>query len=442
MINADLKTVALVGRPNVGKSTLFNRLVGKRMAIETPVPGTTRDRLFAEVTWQDKKFNLVDLAGIETGSKKQIDKSIQEGTALAIENADLILFLVDWNEPHNEMDKFVARKLRAYKDRVILVVNKADNAERQREVEIFKRLGEFPIVPVSAISGKGSGDLLEEISKRLPKEEEKETEKKTDIAMAIIGRPNVGKSTLLNAILGEKRSIVSEQAGTTRDIVEVVFAHKGKQIEIVDTAGIRRPGKIEKDTIESFSVLRTYSALHRSDIAVLVIDAAEGLVALDMNILGEAIETGKGIILAVNKIDLVPGDKQEYMAKMIWELQSRLNFAPWLPIVFISALDEENINPLLNQVVTVAKSRGTEISQDDLDKILESAKGSNMQLFDIKRLYQKKTNPPVFEIAFPAKKKPHFTQVRYLENKIRDIYPMSGTPIYIDLKGISKNFGR
>lgn len=440
MNTQSLKTVALVGRPNVGKSTLFNRLVGSRMAIESPIPGTTRDRLYGEIEWQGNKFDLIDLAGVETGTKKEIDQSAQESVDLAIVEADLIIFLVDWTDKNNDFDKLVARKLRKHTSKVLLVINKVDNPARMRDIEEFKRLGSFELTTVSAISGKSTGDLLETIVERLGlnKVEQVKEQEKADIDLAIIGRPNVGKSTLLNAIIGEKRAIVSSEAGTTRDIIDVKFFHKGKSIIIKDTAGIRRPGKVSKDTIESYSVLRAHKALRECDVAVLVIDGVEGLVALDMNILGQAKEWGKGIILAVNKIDTVEGDVKEYMAHKIWQFQEQLNFVPWMPVVFISAKEDENVKSLLSQVVAVDENRHTTISQESLDIILKEAIDSNFQLENIKSLVQKKTNPPQFEVVYPAKRKPHFTQIRYLENRIRDAFPMSGTPIFIDEKSYGK----
>lgn len=434
MENKNLKTVALIGRPNVGKSTLFNRLVGHRVAIETPIPGTTRDRLFGEVTWRGVVFNLLDVAGIESDSKKEIDRSIQEGIELAIDNADLILFVVDWNEKNSDIDKEIARRLRKIQKDTLLVVNKADNIERISNMEEFKRLGSFEIIPVSAISGKSSGDLLDEVVKRLEQKPTIQTDHtKYDINLAIIGRPNVGKSTFLNTVIGEKRAVVSAEAGTTRDIVDIDFFHGGKKIHISDTAGLRRPGKVGRDTIESFSTLRTYEALKNSDVAILIIDAVEGLVALDTNILGKAKEWGKGIILAVNKIDLIEGDKGEYMAKMLWQLQGKLNFAPWLPIVFISAGNDENIKPLLNQVVKVDENRHTLFEQAQLDEVLAFAKTKNFQVENVKTFTQKKACPLIFQITFPKKGKPHYTQVRYLENILRDFYPLEGTPIFIDI---------
>lgn len=436
MENQNLKTVALVGRPNVGKSTLFNRLIGKRHAIETPVPGTTRDRLYGEVSWRGNTFNLVDLAGIEKGDQSEITRSIQASVDVAMETADLILFLVDWTDPENQIDRLVARKILKTKKDIILVVNKADNLQRLSDLEIFNRLGNFPnIIGVSAISGKNSGDLLDLIVEKLElaKREEKEKEK-IDIRLAIIGRPNVGKSTLLNQIIGEERSVVSEEAGTTRDIVDVSINFKGKKIKIVDTAGIRRKGKIPRGSIEDYAVLRSFHALKESDIAILVIDAEEGLVAKDANILGQAKEWGKGLILAVNKIDLSSKEREIFMAENLAVLQEKLNFTPWLPVVFISAKEGENVEALLRQVLKVEESRQTEIDQMDLNEILEFAKGSNFQLQNITSIRQKKTKPPIFELKYKGKEMPHYTQIRFLENKIRDAYPMAGSPIFIDLE--------
>jgi GTP-binding protein len=436
MEEKDTKTVALIGRPNVGKSTLFNRLVGKRIAIESPIAGTTRDRLVGQVFWCGVNFDLLDVAGLEKGTSKEIDQSIQEGIEIAIDQADLILFLVDWHDKENQVDKNIALKLKKSGKKVILVVNKADNIERQKDLDVFRRLGNFDIIPVSAISGSNSGDMLDLIVKKLA--ENKTTDKKNnrnidcDIRLSIIGRPNVGKSTLLNSIIGQKRAVVSGEAGTTRDVVDVLFLHKNKKILISDTAGIRRPGKVKRDSIESYSNLRTEQALRRSDVAVLVIDSTEDLVALDANILGKAKEWGKGIILAINKIDTVK-DAESFQHMMLGQLRRKLNFAPWLPAVFISATDKTNIKNLLDQVVTVDANRHTEISEDDLKAVLDNAKNSNFQLTGLKSLRQKSTNPPIFSLTYTGKEPPHFTQVRYLENKLRDVFPMNGTPIFIDL---------
>ena len=437
MITKVLKTVAIIGRPNVGKSTLFNRLVGKRIAIETEVAGTTRDRLYGQAVWGNTTFEVVDVAGIEKGTKSEIDTSIQEGVEMAITAADLIIFVTDWFELDNDADKKIARMLRQKNKPSILAINKADNIERISDLKTFNRLGIEDIFPVSAISGKGTGDMLDCIVKKLKKipkkAETKLPEKKYDIKLSIVGRPNVGKSTLLNTIIGEKRAVVSAEAGTTRDTVDVSFFHKGLNIQIKDTAGLRRPGKIEKDTIESFSALRTERALKESDIAVVLIDGQEGLVNLEANIIGIGKESGKGLILAVNKIDLMGEKKEIFIARTIHYLQTELNFVPWLPVVFISADMGENIKILLNQVVAVYENRKMKIPQEKLDTILELAKDKNAQLTNFVSLKQKTTNPPAFEIKLSGNKKPHPTVMRYLENKIRDFYPLNGTPIFLDL---------
>lgn len=441
MSNEQLKTVALIGRPNVGKSTLFNRLIGQRKAIETPIAGTTRDRIYGEVFWRGEKFSIIDLAGVETGARSEIQKSMQESVEIAIQKADLIVFVVDWNENNDEADRLIARRLRKIEKRVVLAVNKADNVSRMEEMAEFHRFGNFTVVPVSAITGKNTGDLLDVIVENLAsiqKPTEKRAEDKNLVKLAIIGRPNVGKSTLLNSIIGQKRAVVSEEAGTTRDTLDVEFAHKEGKIRIFDTAGLRRKGKIIKDTIESFSVLRTMRAIKNCDVAVLLVDATEGLVAGDVHILGEAKELGKGIILAVNKIDVISGEREEFMGRTLAEYQDKLNFVPWLPVVFISAKEQENVNALLNQVIKVAKNRKKIIPQDDLTAILEDAKQKNFQIQNIKSITQKNSIPPAFLIKY-VKEEPHYTQIRYLENKIRDVFPLEGAPIFLDLLSVGRN---
>jgi len=428
--------IAIVGRPNVGKSTLFNRLVGTRLAIESPISGTTRDRIFGEATWQGRTLFLVDLAGVETGVKTEIDREVQASVDTAIENADLVIFVVDWTDKNNDKDKAIARRLRASGKKIVLAVNKSDNIDRIKDIEEFRRLGFDKMFAVSAISGKNIGDFLDSIIEELPVAEKIEEDHKDVLKISILGRPNVGKSTLINTIIGEKRAVVSEVPGTTRDSIEVDFNFKGTAIKIVDTAGIRRRGKIEKDTIESFSVLRTYRALRDSDIAILVIDAVEGLVANDMHILGLAKEWGKGIILAVNKID-EKEDLNTYMATELFSLQTKLNFTPWLPVVFISAKENENVNALLGQILKVRENRKTIISQDHLDQIFQFAKETSSQMQYVLSIKQDRANPPTFKVRYKGKE-PHQTVLRFLENKIRDVFPMEGSPIFIDLVPVSK----
>lgn len=434
------KTVAIVGRPNVGKSTLFNRLIGKREAIETPIAGTTRDCLYGDVFWRGRHFCLIDLAGVETGTKSEITKNTQEGVDLAIDKSDLILFVVDWTDKENELDRIIARKLRSTRKNAILVINKVDNIDRSQTVKEFERLGRFKIIPVSAISGKNTGDLLDEICEKLfsqmatgDRRPATDKPKKSRISLAILGRPNVGKSTLLNTIIGQKRAVVSTDPGTTRDTFSVNFSHKGFAIKISDTAGIRRRGKIVKDTIESFSVMRSLKALKEASVVVLVIDAVEGIVAGDTHLLGQAIELGKAVVLAVNKIDLWTEKKELAMSRVLALLGQKLNFAPWLPVVFISAEKSDQIKPLLNQVITAHQHRQSVVDPAELEQILELAIKSNPQLANIKSLRQKKSAPPIFELRYSGKRKLHPTQIRYLENRLRDQLPLAGTPVFIDL---------
>lgn len=428
------KTVALIGRPNVGKSTLFNRLVGKKIAIETPIPGTTRDRLLGEVFWQGETFTLIDVAGFEAQKKDLIDQQMQESVMLAVEMADLILFVTDWNDKNSEADKDVARKIRQSKKKAIIVVNKADNIERIENASEFQRFGSFPVVPVSAISGKNSGELLDLILTELKdiKAPLQPAETNHDISLAIIGRPNVGKSTLLNAIYGEERAIVSDVPGTTRDIVNVTLNYNGKSIEILDTAGIRRRGKIKKESIESFSVIRSLRALKRCNVAIVLIDGNEGMVSGESTLISQAVEWGKSVVLVVNKLDLIE-NQRDFIARTLGLLENKLGFVPWLPVVFVSAKDNINIPVLLDNVITSYLNRFTEIAQPDLDRIFGYAKEKNSALYYTLSLVQEKSNPPIFKLTYKGKKEPHKTLVRYIENKIRDIYPMNGTPIFIDL---------
>ncbi|MFA5926894.1 MAG: ribosome biogenesis GTPase Der [Patescibacteria group bacterium] len=435
MEKTSTKTVAVVGRPNVGKSTLFNRLIGRREAIESPVPGTTRDRLFGQVSWRNETFELIDVAGIETGTKGEIAKNVQESIEVGIEAADLLLFIVDWCDKSNDIDRLIARKLRRYKKEIILVINKVDNTLRNQDVEEFKRLGDFPMATISAISGRGTGDLLDLIHEKLKAVPSSpiEPDQEGSIKLVILGRPNVGKSTLLNTLIGQKRAITSAEPGTTRDAIYISFMHKNKKIELSDTAGIRRSGKIVKDTIESFSVIRAWKAFDQADIAIVVIDGNEGITAGDIKLIGEAKERGKGVILAVNKIDLWGDAAENKISEQLVLLQHKLNFAPWLPVVFISAKEQLNTKPLLNQVVKVEESRRSIIPEEDLDAILNFAKESNNQLQNIVKLKQKRSAPPTFDLVYQGKTPPHYTQMRYLENKFRDLHPLNGTPIFIDV---------
>lgn len=434
------KTVAIIGRPNVGKSTLFNRLIGKRQAIETPVPGTTRDRLFGEVKWLGKCFNLIDVAGVEYTPKTELEKNIQEGIDLAIEMSDLILFVVDWSDPDNQVDKIIASRLRRSKKKVIVAVNKADDLHKINQIEAFKRYGSFECIAVSAISGKNSGDLCDLIVKNLDNINNQQTDSELEkTKIAIIGRPNVGKSTLINNLVGHKVAVVSEMPGTTRDAVNHLIKFKGKNIEIIDTAGVRRRGKIKKDTPESFSILRAQKAILESDIVIVAIDAEEGLVSGEATIIDQAASLGKGIILIVNKIDLWPEEnRQKYIANILNILQKKLNFTPWLPVIFISGKEKINLKPLLNQILTSNDNMNFQIPAKELREILEVAKSKNSQIGSIVDIKQTGVKPPTIELRY-KNRLPHATQIRYLENQIRDVYPQNGVPILFKIKSTKES---
>lgn len=423
--------VAIIGRPNVGKSTLFNRLLGRRQAIESEVAGTTRDRLYGQVEWCGKIFTLVDTAGFLGEIEKSLSESVKEGIMLALTESDQVLFVVDAKEGLSDLDYELAKVVRKSGKKVTLVINKSDGKFNKIDEDKYKRLGFEKIIKVSAISGQGSGDLLDLVCERIGESGAEEAQEET-IDVAIIGKPNVGKSTLFNALVGEEKMITSEVSGTTRDSQDQIISHKGKKLRLVDTAGMRRKGKIKKDTIESFSTLRALSAMSRSNIVIYLADASEEFSSLDANLALEAKNQGKSIIVAINKIDNYSEEKEEKMAEIISKLQDKLNYMPYLPVVFISAKESENINNLLNQVLKVYSERHILCDQKILDKILEESKKRHSQISYIKSLKFEKPNPPVFKVKTARNKKLHFSDARYLENKIRDIYPFVGTPLFID----------
>lgn len=430
-MKSNIPIIAIVGRPNVGKSTLFNRIIGRRTAIEDKAPSTTRDRLTGEFSWRSRNFILVDTAGLINPTDEILSESIK-AAELAVNQADLILLLVDFKDGLSEADYKIARKLRQSRKKVSLVVNKCDNRFEEDIKNDFRRLGFPDIFLLSAISGKNSGDLLDYIYQNTATSFSKSKDQSdSTINLAVVGRPNVGKSTLVNALTGQPDMIVSAIPGTTRDSQDFIINFKNKKIKIIDTAGLRRKSKLGHNTVESYAYLRSIRAIKESKIVVYLIET-EGAVALDLNLIGDAARLGKSIILAINKIDLWSEKLEDKMVKLIAKIQDQLKFAPWLPIVFISADKKIHLNNLLNQIIKVDRERNTEIDQEKLDQIFNQAKESNISIYYFTKLKFEKNDPPVFKLSTHKNKKPHFSHLRYLENKIRDYYPLFGTPLFID----------
>lgn len=433
MNQSNIPIVAIVGRPNVGKSTLFNRIVGKRTAIEAKEAGTTRDRLTSEFFWRGQNYILVDTAGLINPTNEILAESIK-AARVAIEQSDLILFIVDFKEGLTEVDFKLAKDLRKNKKPIILVINKCDDKFNNEKLNQFRRLGFENIILVSAISGKNTGDLLDLIHKLTSKPAKvlSKYNQDNEISISIVGRPNVGKSTLVNQLLNEERMIVTSTPNTTRDSQDSFLKYKNKNLRIIDTAGLNRKSRIDRDTVESFAYLRSIRAIKSSSVIVYLIDAEEEITSYDLNVLGQAPELGKSIILAVNKCDLYKSNLEKEMLKTISSLQDKLNFMPYVPVVFISAQEKTHLSNLLNQILKVYTERNVTADQKIIDQIFQQSINSQSGLYYLKNLKFEKTNPPIFKITTSKNKKPHFSHLRYLENKIRDIYPYVGTPIFID----------
>jgi len=432
--------VAIIGRPNVGKSTFFNRLCGRRKAIESALEKTTVDRIYGEVNWCGKKFSLIDTAGIyENDKNDQLQKIIGDNIGLAIEQSDLIIFLVDVTNTHS-YDKEIAKILRKTNKKILLVANKSDNQEREIISHELLSLGLGEPIFISAISGRGVGDLLEKINQHLPESKSTKISEENIINIALIGRPNVGKSTILNSLLEEDRAIVSPIPGTTRDTNDALIDFRGAKFRVIDTAGIRRRGKIDKE-IEKYSIIRSVNAIKESDVAIIIIDADEGITNQDAHIAGTAKDMGKSIIIAINKFDiwdhLAEEKQKEKMAITIEELRNALTFLPYVPIVFVSGLNKANIKKLLSEAKDLFSERNKTIDEEEIKKIGIEARNNNQQFPDFYSFYQEKSNPPIFKLEVRDKKRVHFSHLRYLENFIRNYYPFRGTPIFIDL--IEKN---
>jgi GTP-binding protein len=446
--------VALVGRPNVGKSTLFNRIVGRRMAIVEDLPGTTRDRLYADADWGGSDFVVVDTGGLEVTSKKGeaayssggsrpigqtagvesglfLDQ-MRDQAQIAITEAEVVVFLVDAEAGLTAGDEEVADVLRRTEKPVILVANKADNNRRRADAVEFYALGLGDPIPVSALHGHGAGDLLDAIVEALPPAEPEEDEDER-IKIAILGRPNVGKSSLLNRLLGQERVIVSEVPGTTRDAIDMEIEFEGEPIVLIDTAGIRRRGKIAPG-VEKYSVLRALKAINRADVCLLLIDAGDKVTAQDQHIAGYILDEAKSVVVVVNKWDIVEKDTHT-MPQYTKEIRTALRFMDYVPVLFISAKTGQRVQQTLQVALQVQAERMRRISTADLNRLLQDAiarhppKSKAGQLPRFYYVTQPEVDPPTFVFFVNDHKLVHFTYQRYLENRIREAFTFLGTPL-------------
>ncbi|MDE7432030.1 MAG: ribosome biogenesis GTPase Der [Lachnospiraceae bacterium] len=427
------QVVAIVGRPNVGKSTLFNALAGEMISIVKDTPGVTRDRIYADVTWLNHTFTLIDTGGIEPDTKDIILSQMREQAEIAINTADVIIFITDVRQGLVDSDAKVADMLRRSRKPVVLVVNKVDNFDKfMPDVYEFYNLGIGEPIPISAASRLGIGDMLEEVCSHFDASLE-ENEEDDRPRVAIVGRPNVGKSSIINKLLGEDRVIVSDIAGTTRDAVDTDITRNGKEYVFIDTAGLRRKSKI-KEELERYSIIRTVTAVERADVVVVVIDASEGVAEQDAKIAGIAHERGKGVIIAVNKWDAI-----EKTDKTIYEHTNRireiLSYMPYAELLFISAKTGQRLNKLFDLIDVVIENQTLRVATGVLNEIMAEAvalqqppsdKGKRLRLYYITQVAVK---PPTFVIFVNDKELMHFSYTRYIENKIREAFGFKGTSL-------------
>lgn len=426
--------VAVVGRPNVGKSTLFNVLAGKKISIVKDTPGVTRDRIYADVTWLDMQFTLVDTGGIEPESKDIILSQMRQQAELAIETADVIIFMTDVRQGLTDADTKVADMLRKSGKPIVLAVNKVDNFEKfMLDTYEFYGLGLGDPMPISAASMLGLGDMLDEVAKHFNKSQTAEEEDERP-KIAIVGKPNVGKSSLVNRLVGEDRVIVSNIAGTTRDAVDTPVKYHGREYVFIDTAGLRRKNKIKED-LERYSIIRTVSAVERADVVILMIDAVEGVTEQDAKIAGIAHERGKGMIIAVNKWDAIEKNDKT-MNKFKEDVQRTLSFMPYAELIFISALTGQRMHKIYETIDMVIENHALRVGTGVLNEIMSEAvamkqppsdKGKRLRLYYITQVSVK---PPTFVIFINDKELTHFSYTRYIENKIREAFGFRGTPIH------------
>lgn len=435
--------VAIVGRPNVGKSTLFNALAGERISIVKDFPGVTRDRIYADVTWLNSQFTMIDTGGIEPDSKDMMLSYMREQAQIAIDTADVIIFLVDVRQGLVDADSKVADMLRRSTKPIVLVVNKVDNFEKLLpDVYEFYNLGIGEPFPISASGKLGFGEMLDEVVKNFNSGNMTEdTDERPRIA--IVGKPNVGKSSIINKLLGENRVIVSDIAGTTRDAIDTPIKRNGKEYILIDTAGLRRKSKI-KEELERFSIIRTVTAVERADIVVLVIDAEEGITEQDAKIIGIAHERGRGIIIAVNKWDLIEKNNKT-VNEFTKDIRETLAYMPYAEIIFISAETGQRLHRLFEVIEVVIQNQNLRIATGVLNEIMTEAtalqqppsdKGKRLRLYYITQVSVK---PPTFVIFVNDKELMHFSYTRYIENKIREAFGFSGTSLKFFIRERKEN---
>ena len=426
--------VAVVGRPNVGKSTLFNALAGDKIAIVKDTPGITRDRIYADITWLDYAFTLIDTGGIEPDSSDVILSQMRDQAQIAIDTADVILFITDVKQGLVDSDMKVADMLRKSRKPVLLVVNKVDDFNKfMMDTYEFYNLGIGDPIPISAANRLGIGDMLDKVIEHFPEEKEVDEEEDERPRIAFIGKPNVGKSSLVNKLIGENRVIVSDIAGTTRDAIDTPVKYNGKEYVFIDTAGLRRKNKVKED-LEHYMIIRTVTAVERADVVVLLIDANEGVTEQDAKIAGIAHERGKGFIIAVNKWDLVEkNDKTIY--RFTENVRKTLSFMPYAEILFISAKTGQRIGKLYETIDAVIENTTLRVSTGVLNEIMTEAvamqqppsdKGKRLRLYYITQVSVK---PPTFVIFVNDKELMHFSYTRYIENQIRNAFGFKGTPL-------------
>ncbi len=432
--------VAIVGRPNVGKSTLFNIFANSRISIVEDTPGVTRDRLYATAEWLDHEFMMVDTGGIEIMNADAIAVSIRQQAQIAIKEADVILFVCDARAGITTEDADVARLLRQSKKPIVLAVNKADSPKQEMNTFEFYNLGIGDPIPVSASNHLGLGDLLDAVVAKFPDDKVHGVDDEDDeIKVALIGRPNVGKSSIFNALVGEERSIVSDVAGTTRDAIDTPVVRNGQKYLFIDTAGMRRKAKVD-EPIEKYSVMRSLRAVDRSDVVLMVFDAVEGVTEQDKRIVGYAHEAGKAVILVVNKWDLYEKDNSSTL-RYTETLRKELVFLQYAPVVFVSAVTKQRIHRLPEVISYVAEQNAMRISTSILNQVIEDAvainpppteKGKRLKIMYVTQV---KIKPPTFVIFVNEPEIMHFSYQRYLENKLREAFGFEGTPIQMIIRG-------